>query len=174
MTKKICNIKFIKFRLCICCMIWLVGLVLCMSNRNLTTEYRYLSLYVPVEKTEFVQGDVFEQQVVFDKTNLGCIGFAVVDRTKSCSGNLRVLLIDENNQCVWEDIININDIELKTNEWFQLNQSVSAGEPYKLSISSDDLQGKLASCSVFGRFVPRPYPNRTYQRDYVERTISLQ
>lgn len=137
------EIKFWKLRICFCLLIWSVGFILCLSNNKLETEYSYLSLYVPVEKTEFVKDDVIEQEIRFNHAEVNCIGFSVVDRTRSCLGNVEVSLLNQDEQCIWQETVDVNAIALKTKKWFVVNQAVSTEAVYKVKITTSDLAGKL-------------------------------
>jgi uncharacterized membrane protein len=99
---------------------------------------------------EFVNGDVVEQIVEFNNTNLECISFAVSDRTVSCSGNIKVELIDEENECVWSDMVNIDNITLKNRTWFRPDITVTTQTPYRFVITADNLKGKVY-ISVLGK-----------------------
>jgi uncharacterized membrane protein len=109
----------------------------------LTTKYDYVSLYVPSDKIELAKDDIIEQTIKFDDSLVECIGFGVADRTVSCTGNIQIELINDDNECVWSDSVNVDDIALKTKTWFKPDITVTPQSEYRFVISSEDLKGKI-------------------------------
>lgn len=142
--------KYIFWRIFICIAICLVGLFFCTWNKELKTVYNQLPYYTEVDTVEFKQSTVIEQEIYFEKSRLNTLGIGIADKTKVCNGDLEIFLFDSDDKCIWSEKRKAENLQLKTKEWFMIEQSIIPHSAYKLRIESTNLNGKI----LFATLVP--------------------
>ena len=124
------------------------GLFFVLTHRNFDTEYNKAKAFDDITVLHMQDGEVIEQNIVFEHMTINSIGISAVNRTNNCEGIIEVSLLDNNGNQIWTERTNAADYILQGIKWYRVNCNVDVNQVYILSLSAQNFSGAIQFAGI--------------------------
>ena len=130
-------------RIVLFAIVLILGTYFAFSKEYYDTSYNKVKSFSGIDAVEVQNGDVLKQTMSFSMDKIHSLGICAVNRSNDCRGIIKVSILDEENNEIWQDTISAESLQLQKITWLAIKQEVEQQKKYTLKMTFEEITGVI-------------------------------